>query len=114
LPVAQSLPRSFQVPAEGMSAAGKHLRAHRLRRLAQVHTHPGEWTGHSPHDDERAYSQRPGAISIVLPNYARTMPTLAEAGVHVRGEDSWRELGPREVNAFVRVVPSLIDLRGTS
>src|SRR5579862_8544145 len=61
LPLARSLPRSFQVPAEAMSAAGKHLRAHRLRRLAQVHTHPGDWTGHSPYDDERAYSQRPGA-----------------------------------------------------
>jgi hypothetical protein len=114
LPLARSQPRSFQVPAEAMSAAGKHLRAHRMRRLAQVHTHPGDWTGHSPYDDKRAYSQRPGAISIVLPSYARNRPTLAEAGVHVRGEDLWRELEPREVDSFVRAVPSVIDLRGAS
>ena len=73
----------FNVSAEAMSEAGKHLRQYRLRRLAQVHTHPTEWTGHSPWDDELAYSQMPGAISIVLPQFGRSRPSLQDAGCHL-------------------------------
>jgi hypothetical protein len=111
LPNAISRPQNFQVSSSSMSAAGQHLRAMRMRRLAQVHTHPADWTGHSMYDDERAYSQRAGALSIVLPGYARERPRLAGAGVHLREEQGWRELSPDEVQSYVRLVPGLIDLR---
>jgi hypothetical protein len=111
-PLARSQALHFVVTADAMSAAGKHLRAHRMRRLAQVHTHPAEWTGHSPFDDERAYSQRPGAVSIVLPHYARRRPSPSEAGIHVRAEQGWIELDAAAAQAFIRVVPSEINLRG--
>ena len=111
-PLARSQARHFVVTADAMSAAGKHLRAHRMRRLAQVHTHPAEWTGHSPFDDDNAYSQRPGAVSIVLPDYARGRPSPAEAGIHVRTEQGWTELDAAAAQAFIHVVPSEINLRG--
>src|ERR1041385_7960663 len=56
--------QSYRVSPDAMSEAGKHLRKHGLVRLAQVHTHPGSWVGHSPEDDRRAYSQELGAVSI--------------------------------------------------
>src|SRR5438105_998999 len=65
IPDADLRPRFFDVSPSAMSQAGKHFRAFRLVRLAQVHTHPEAWTGHSPHDDQRAYSQLEGALSIV-------------------------------------------------
>src|SRR5262249_11798694 len=111
IPHAQVNQGNFRVTPEAMSQAGQHMRAFRLCRLAQVHTHPDAWTGHSPWDDEWAYSQLPGAISIVLPHYARRRPSLADAGIHLRTENGWRQLLPTEVAEYVRIVPSFFDFR---
>lgn len=48
-------------------AAG--MRASGLTNLAQLHTHPSDWVDHSPYDDERAYSTREGALSLVWAYY---------------------------------------------
>ncbi len=104
----------FQVAPDAMSEAGKHLRALRFRRLAQVHTHPTEWTGHSPWDNEWAYSQLPGAISIVLPHFARRQPGLEQAGVHLRLDAGWRQLSPQEVPLQLRLIPGVLDFRRTN
>jgi hypothetical protein len=101
----------FQVQPEAMSEAGKHLRAYRLRRFAQVHTHPTEWTGHSPWDNQWAYSQLPGAISIVLPHFGRTRPALEQAGVHLRTDAGWKQLSSNEVQQHLRLVPDILDFR---
>jgi hypothetical protein len=114
IPNAQLHPQRFEVWPEAMSQAGKHFRAYRLKRLAQVHTHPTEWTGHSPWDDEKAYSQLTGATSIVLPHFARRRPGLSEAGVHVRTAVGWKRLSHAEIAARLRVIPSLLDFRLTA
>ena len=101
----------FHVSPDAMSEAGKHLRALRFRRLAQVHTHPSEWTGHSQWDNEWAYSQLPGAVSIVLPHFGRRQPRLENAGVHLRTNAGWRQLSPGEVMQHLRLVPGLLDFR---
>jgi hypothetical protein len=101
----------FHVEPDAMSQAGRHLRAHRLRRLAQVHTHPTEWTGHSPWDNAWAYSQLPGAISIVLPHFGSTKPTLEQVGVHLRTGAGWKELSPAELQQHLRLVPGVLDFR---
>lgn len=101
----------FEVTPDAMSQAGKHLRQHHLRRLAQIHTHPTDWTGHSSWDDARAYSQMPGAISVVLPNFGRSRPALEEAGVHLRTETGWQPVQPDKVAQYVRIVPSFFDFR---
>jgi hypothetical protein len=111
LPRAKLEPGRFHVPPEAMSEAGKHLRAHKLRRLAQIHTHPTEWTGHSAWDDEWAYSQLPGAISIVLPKFGRGPLSFPDAGVHVRSQVGWKQLSPREVEQQLRVIPHVHDFR---
>ncbi len=113
IPSAILEPGRFHVVPEAMNQAGKHLRALRLRRLAQVHTHPTEWTGHSQWDNEWAYSQLPGAISIVLPHFARTKPRLEQTGVHLRTSAGWRQLSPQEVLLHLRLVPGVLDFRRT-
>ena len=107
LPQAHERDASWEVETHEMRRAGVHLRLYGLVRLAQVHAHPGTWVGHSATDDERAFSQRPGTVSIVLPGYALTCPGLGDAGVHVRERNGWRELPWAEVAAHVRVVPSV-------
>ena len=111
IPLARLEPGRFEVSAEAMSQAGKHLRAHKLRRLAQVHTHPGEWVGHSEWDDEKAYSKKAGSISIVLPHYARNQPGLEDAGIHLHTGETWRQLDAHEAAQMVRIVPGFLDFR---
>jgi hypothetical protein len=101
----------YRVASAAMSDAGKHLREHRLVRIAQVHCHPGRGVGHSRVDDEQAYSQASGAISIVLPTWARTHPGLGDAGIHLREMTGWRELRHDELDTQVCIVPSELDFR---
>lgn len=111
VPHARSRAGFFDVSADDMSEAGRHFRPHGLVRLAQIHSHPGSWVGHSEVDDSQAYSQRQGAISIVVPNYALTAPGFMECGVHLRGTDAWVELNDEQKRSLIRVVPDEIDLR---
>jgi len=101
----------FDVPPEEMSLAGRHLKAFDMRRLAQIHTHPFGWVGHSEYDDERAFSQREGAISIVVPHFAACAPGVFECGLHLRGPNGWYEPSGEERLALIRIVPALIDMR---
>jgi hypothetical protein len=111
LPDAAMHPTHFTVSGNGMSEAGQHFRPYGMERLAQVHTHPGRDVRHSPFDDENAYSQMDGAISIVLPHHARRRPELYECGVHVRDDTGWRRLDVREINDAIRILPGLLDFR---
>ena len=111
LPDAKVTPGNFHVSAEAMSQAGQHFRSHGLARLAQVHTHPTEWIDHSGWDDDHAYSQRDGSLSLVLPNYGRVPVEPHDAGVHVRTRDGWVRLSSDVVKATIRIVPSVLDYR---
>lgn len=103
----------FTVSAEEMSRAGAHLRRHGLVRLAQVHTHPGHDTRHSPTDDKNAYSSKAGAVSIVLPWHAAGDPSPTEGTVHVHDGHGWRQLGHADAEAFIRIIPATVDTRPT-
>jgi hypothetical protein len=111
VPNARLEPRYYDVSPEAMSEAARHLRTHGLVRLAQVHTHGARWLDHSPRDDAMAYSQKIGAISIVLPEHARRRPWLDDSAVHVREPEGWRRLDPEEARVQIRLVPSLLDYR---
>ena len=110
-PDAVLMPGTYDASAEAMSAAGQHMREHALARLAQVHTHGGAGCDHSGRDDEMAYTQREGAISIVLPNHAIARPRPLDGTVHLRTATDWTPLDPCEAERVVRLVPSVIDQR---
>lgn len=111
LPDARLAPGNYEVSATAMSQAGSHLRARRMTRLAQIHTHGNDWVDHSHTDDAHAYSQRIGSLSIVMPRHAITNPTLDECGVHVRTAVGWQRLTSAETQSYVRIEPSLYDYR---
>lgn len=110
-PDARLEPGYFEVSSASMSEAGKHFRKYGLKRLAQIHTHPTDWTGHSQWDDAHAYSQLEGAISIVLPNFGLNRPSIVHAGVHMRSQSGWRQIDPKEVSKYVQIVPGTLDFR---
>ena len=111
LPNAQMHPRYFTVSAEAMSEAGQHFRPFGMERLIQVHTHPSSGVDHSPFDDENAYSQLDGSVSIVIPDHARHRPALTDCGVHIREPQGWRRLRTSEIDNFIRIVPGCLDFR---
>lgn len=111
LPDAECYPTHYTVPASAMSQAGAHLRQFGMQRLAQVHTHGNEWVHHSSRDDEMAYSQMPGAVSIVLPYHAHLRPTPFQGLIHLRTPGGWRTLNPAEAQTTIKMVPSSLDFR---
>jgi hypothetical protein len=111
LPNATMHPTHFTVSGDAMSEAGKHFRELGMQRLAQVHTHPGVEVRHSPFDDENAYCQMDGSLSIVIPEHARRRPNLGECGVHLREEAGWRLLTTKEVVRVIALVPGCLDFR---
>lgn len=110
VPDAVLRPGNYVVSAEAVSVAGRHLLTGRMIRLAQVHSHGDDWVEHSAVDDDRAYSQRPGAISIVVPFHGTTRPPVTECGVHLRTETRWRRVDPASV---ITIIPSVLDHRST-
>jgi hypothetical protein len=104
----------YSVDAEQMSEAGQHFRAYGIERLAQVHTHADRRLDHSHTDDQMAYSQREGALSLVLPEHAAGRPQPGEGVLHVRTLDGWLGVDPAEVESLITVVPSLMDFRRTT
>jgi hypothetical protein len=114
VPDAATSPGSYRVSAAAMEEAGAHFEPLGLVRLAQVHTHGSHHVTHSLVDDQRAYSQRDGAVSLVLPHSAVHRPGPDHAGVHVREAAGWRRVSDVEISQVLRLVPSLIDLRSNS
>lgn len=110
-PNAEMHPTYFTVSADAMSEAGKHFRLFGMERLAQVHTHPGRGVKHSPFDDENAYSQSDGSVSIVIPEHARHRPDLMDCGIHIREPQGWRCLSTTQIERVIRIFPGCLDFR---
>jgi hypothetical protein len=111
LPDAECTPGYYTVSAEQMKEAGAHFRTYSMRRLAQVHTHGGRDTTPSCQDERLAYSQRPGAISIVLPDHAVHRPSPVSGSVNKRTVEGWKRLSAEEAEAAICLVPSVLDFR---
>jgi hypothetical protein len=105
-------PGWFEVPHEAVRQMGVRLREEELVNVAQLHTHPGSLVDHSPWDDERAYSRRDGALSIVWPDYGRALQPLMQWGVHECRTGNWARLSPEKLKGRIVVLPSVMDLRG--
>jgi proteasome lid subunit RPN8/RPN11 len=60
----------FRIPSHSMAAIMARLRNENLMIAAQVHSHPGA-AFHSRADDEWAIVRHVGALSLVLPTFAR-------------------------------------------
>jgi hypothetical protein len=60
----------FHIPPEGLDDLMQVLRTKRLMVAAQVHSHPAE-AFHSPADNKWAIVRHIGALSIVVPFFAR-------------------------------------------
>jgi hypothetical protein len=86
---------NFHLPGESMRALMDYLKQDRRRILAQVHSHPGE-AFHSRADDKWAVIRHEGAMSLVLPQFARatTVENFCEqtATFALSHDDRWLQV----------------------
>ena len=103
---------NYSVDMPSLRRLAAAMRGQGLTNLAQVHTHPSAWVDHSPYDDERAYSTRDGALSLVWADYGSGLSyDLSGVGVHERRGGVWVRLEEREAGERVRLVDDFADFR---
>ena len=70
-----------------------YCRDHKLRVLADVHTHGGQWTGQSESDRAHPMIGLKGHVSLIVPHYGQRN-TFAMRGVGMfeyQGNHEWRK-----------------------
>ena len=97
----------FKLTPASLRALMTHLRGARLKILAQVHSHPGG-AFHSEADDKWAIIRHVGALSLVLPEFARntTPANFSEhtASYRLSGENEWVRVPTGGPNGCIGVV----------
>jgi len=87
---------SFEIPRDSMAAVMTRLRTQSLSIAAQVHTHPDR-AFHSAADERWAIVRHVGALSVVIPDFARnTSPErFFERSAIFRYDDTghWQQMG---------------------
>jgi hypothetical protein len=81
---------------DGFIPLWKHCHANNLKVLADVHTHPDEWTGQSSSDRRHPMIAQAGHIALIIPNLAlNSEESLCGVGIHEflgdRHWKSWKE-----------------------
>lgn len=111
-PKTESGPGRVQVTNESNSQVIRELNKMRLVRVAQVHSHPIEWTDHSPGDDKWASFRVEGLVSIVVPKYGKEgILPIAKCGVHRYNNGDFIRLSDEYVHERFQIIPSRVDLR---
>lgn len=109
VPDANLYPGRYSVTPEAISECAQHPLSLGLRRVAQLHTHPGPGVDHSNYDDANAYSFIDGAISIVVPFYGTRGFDPKFCGVHLCENGRWNRT--YEPQLHVQIAPILKDYR---
>jgi|ERR1051326_5392409 proteasome lid subunit RPN8/RPN11 len=70
-----------------------YCRDHKLKVVADVHTHGGDWTGQSDSDRTHPMIGLRGHISLIVPHFAqRNLVSMVGVGVfEYEGNHEWRE-----------------------
>ena len=107
IPVQTNAKRSFDISADDLAALNRAV-PEELVVVAQIHTHPGEGTEHSPWDDEKIVSRK--IFSLVFPRHGSGL-LLPESSVHEFVDGKWRVLDPADARRRVALAPDSVDTR---
>ena len=105
----------YLVEGDAIEEMSDHTRGSGWINLAQVHTHPSAWVGHSTYDDEHTNSRN--ALSIVMPHYGKPATDWFKViGVHEFLDKRWRHLTLQRARQRIQfdpncTPPKFIDLR---
>jgi len=93
------------VGSETLHELNVWLHQHRVRLLAQVHSH-GEHAYHSDTDDQHSIITTTGAISVVVPHFARGSFGFDDCSVHRLHLDGWHDLSSQDASDLIRIYES--------
>jgi hypothetical protein len=111
-PAATTTRGSFETSARANAEVIAYLGSAKLELIAQVHSHPGDFVGHSDGDDRRALMPYEGYLSVVVPHYGREgMRPLTKCGVHIFERSKFRRLSEDEIDSRFRVSDGFVDFR---
>jgi hypothetical protein len=111
-PSAYTTRGSFNTSSHANAKVIMYLATAGLELLGQVHSHPGEFVGHSDGDDEHALMPYEGFMSMVVPHYARSgMRPLSVCGIHIFENSGFRRLDACEVENCFQITDDIADLR---
>ena len=100
---------SFRTSAAANARVVALLATADLVLLAQVHSHPEKIVDHSGGDDRDALMPYEDMLSIIVPNYGRTILwPLSQCGVHRFEHGRFRRLRPQEVTTTIKRVPTTL------
>lgn len=69
---------------------------HEVRVAGDVHTHPGDWVGQSPTDQDNPMVAQIGHLALIIPGLAQQHVRPDQVGVHeYLGDDGWRSVHGR-------------------
>lgn len=96
----------FRIPPQAVAQLLSHLRDTGLSVIAQVHSHPKE-AFHSITDDTWAIVRHVGALSLVVPYFARNTTAdafLADIAVfELSPKNEWTEVAPSNFPSRIQV-----------
>jgi hypothetical protein len=96
----------FEIPEAAMTQLFKELRGSRQMIAAQVHSHPRK-AFHSKADDDLAVVRHVGALSLVVPYFARDtdVESFSEdaASFVLTTSNEWTEIIKEELRAHLRI-----------
>lgn len=79
--------------------------------IGQAHSHPSHRVRHSWVDDHQTFARFDGAISIVVPYFARRGVNLYRCGVHRHIDGSFKVIKRADLNHHLVVIPGKADFR---
>jgi hypothetical protein len=72
--------------------------------LAQVHSHPSKWVGHSHVDDEQTAFRAEGILSVVVPHFAEFgLKPLKKCGIHLYRDGRFRRLSDTYISGHFKL-----------
>lgn len=107
-PIHRAATDFFHIPREGMAHLMRYMDEHKVSVVAQVHSHPRE-AFHSKADDQWAIVRHLGALSLVLPDFARDATNTnfmdLAATFRLDATNRWVQVEQHELAKHLEVAP---------
>ena len=112
IPRAEASYRRIETSMEANTEVIETLTKHRIVLLGQAHSHPpGSPARHSEGDDALTFSPFEGAVSVVVPDFARGRFDPSTWGVHRFMGGSYRFIAPETHSDHLQILPAEVDHR---
>ncbi|MHA6783338.1 hypothetical protein ACVGOW_20445 [Pseudonocardia saturnea] len=102
-----SLTGGITFHASGYTRLNQLCRERGLRVLADIHLHPGEWTGQSPVDAAHPMIARAGHLALIAPSFGSGVTRPQQLGAHLKTTTGWQSFNGKDVRQVLEIENTL-------